>query len=151
MGGREVEVNYYIGLAYEALKNRSKANEFFKKSAQDLQARRPAAASQEPATNNVNVTSYYQALSLAKLGNTAQANKIFESMVSEANRQMGQSTEEVGAIFGRREAQDTRMTRLYTLRGLGYKGLGDLQKAKADLDKALELSQSNLNALVEKL
>jgi len=151
MGGREVEVNYYIGLAYEALKNRSKANEYFKKSAQDPQARRTTAATQAPAASNINVTSYYQALSLAKLGNTEQAKKIFESMISEANRQIGQSTEEVGAIFGRREAQDARLTRLYTLRGLGYKGLGDLQNAKTDLDKALELSQSNLNALVEKL
>ena len=139
MGGRDIEVDYYIGLAYEALNNRSKANASFKSSAQ------------QPA-QTVNVTSYYQGLSYARLGNKEQATKIFESMVAEADKQMAQATDsEVGAIFGRREAADNRMSRLYTLRGLGYKGLGNLQKAKADLDKALTLSQSNLNAIVEKL
>ena len=73
-------------------------------------------------------------------------------MVSEANRQTERSVDsEVGAIFGRRESSDIRLSRLHTLRGLGYKGLGELQKAKADLDKALELSQNNLTAIIEKL
>jgi hypothetical protein len=35
------------------------------------------------------------------------------------------------------------------MRGLGFKGLGDIQKAKDDLNKALEFSQSNLWAQVE--
>lgn len=138
-GGREIEVDYYIGLAYEALRNRAKANASFRSS-----ARQPS--------QMVNVTSYYQGLSYAKLGENAQARKIFESMVTDADRQMGQSiSSEVGAIFGRRESADNRLSRLYTMRGLGYKGLGELQKAKEDLDKALELSQSNLTAIVEKL
>jgi Tfp pilus assembly protein PilF len=61
------------------------------------------------------------------------------------------ATSEVGVIFGRGEASNDRLSRLYTMRGLGYKGLGDLQKAKADLDKVLELSQSNLWALAERV
>ena len=138
-GTREIEVNYYIGLAYEALRNRSKANASFRSS-----ARQPSQA--------VTVTSYYQGLSYAKLGENDQAKKIFESMVSEANQQLERSVDsEVGAIFGRRESSDNRLSRLHTLRGLGYKGLGELQKAKADLDKALELSQNNLTAVIEKL
>ncbi len=136
-GSREVEVDYYIGLAYEALGNHSKANASFSSSAQQ-----PSQA--------VNVTSYYQGLSYAKLGENDQAEKIFESMVSEADQQMKQSMDaEVGAIFGRREAGDSRLSRLYTIRGLGYKGMGELQKAKEDLDSAIELSQSNLWALIE--
>jgi tetratricopeptide (TPR) repeat protein len=94
--------------------------------------------------------SYYQGLSHAKLGNKDQAKKIFDILISEANRQLQQSTsEEVGVIFGGREATNERMSRLYTMRGLGYKGLGELQKAMDDLNKALELSQSNLWAKVE--
>lgn len=139
LGGREVEVDYYIGLAYEALGNRSKANESFRSSAN------------QP-SQTVNVTSYYQGLSFAKLGKNDQAKKIFESLVSEADQQMKQSMDsEVGAIFGRREAADNRLSRLYTMRGLGYKGLGNLEKAKDDLNKALELSQSNLTAIIEEL
>jgi tetratricopeptide (TPR) repeat protein len=139
IGGREVEVDYYIGLAYEALGNHSKANESFRSSAN------------QP-SQTVNVTSYYQGLSFAKLGKNDQAKKIFESLVSEADQQMKQSMDsEVGAIFGRREAANNRLSRLYTMRGLGYKGLGNLEKAKDDLNKALELSQSNLTAIIEEL
>lgn len=138
-GRREIEVNYYIGLAYEALRDQSKANASFRSSAQ------------QP-SQTVNVTNYYQGLSYAKLGDNNQAKKIFESMVSEANQQMGQPVDsEVGAIFGRREAADNRLSRLYTMRGLGYKGLGELQKAKDDLNRALELSHSNLWAKVESM
>lgn len=139
LGGREIEVEYYIGLAYEALQNRTKAKTSFKKSVQQH-------------IHTVNVTSYYQGLSYAKLGDKSQAKIIFETMVSEADQQMEQSIDsEVGTIFGRREASDNRLSRLYTLRGLGYKGLGELQKAKDDLNRALEFSQSNLTAIVEKL
>ena len=156
-GSREIEVDYYIGLAYEALKNRSKANEFFKKSTQEAQTRRATSSAQQtqprrPATSFVNVTNYYQGLSYAKLGNAEQAKKIFESLISEADRQLKESaTSEVGVIFGGREATNDRMSRLHTMRGLGYKGLGELQKAKEDLNKALELSRSNLSAIMEKL
>lgn len=136
-GAREVEVNYYIGLAYEALGNRSKANASFKKS-----------VNQE--SSSVNVTTYYQGLSYVKLGNKNQAKKIFDSLISEADRQLQEvAASEIGVIFGGREASNDRLSRLYTMRGLGHKGLGDLQKAKADLHKALELSRSNLWAQVE--
>ena len=138
-GDQTIQVDYYIGLAYEALGNRSKANTFFKQS-----------TNQE--VRGVNVMNYYQGLSYAKLGNQNQAIKIFESLISEADNQLQRSaTSEVGVIFGGREASDDRMSRLYTMRGLGYKGMGDLQKAKDDLNKALELSRSNLWALEERV
>ena len=136
-GDRGVQVDYYIGLANEAIGNRSKAIASFRQSVQET-------------AQAVNVMSYYQGLSHVKLGNNDQAKRIFESLVSEADRQLEQSSAtEVGVIFGGREAANDRTSRLYTMRGLGYKGLGDLQKAKADLDKALELSQSNLWAKAE--
>ena len=138
-GYREAQVDYFIGLANEALRNRSGATTAFKRSVQEV-----------PRT--VTVMSYYQGLSHNKLGNKDQAKKIFESLVSEADRQLQRSeTSEVGIIFGRGEAANDRLSRLYHMRGLGYKGLGDTQKAKDDLNKAVELSQSNLWAVAEKL
>ena len=138
MGDREAQVDYYVGLAYEALRNRSKANASFKKSV-------------ESASRTVNVMNYYQGLSHAKLGNNDQAKKIFESLISEADRQLEREAgSEVGVIFGGREATNDRLSRLYTMRGLGYKGLGQKQQAMDDLNKAVELSQSNLWALAEK-
>ena len=137
-GDQSAQVNYFIGLAYEALQNRTKANVSFRKSVLEASA-------------TLNVMNYYQGLSHAKLGNNNEAKKVFESLITEANSQLDRSqTAEVGAIFGRRETGNDRLVRLYTMRGLGYKGLGDTEKAKADLDKAIELSQSNLWAIVER-
>ena len=139
LGSREAQVHYFIGVANEALRNSSAAKTAFKNSVQET-------------SRNVSVMNYYQGLSQDKLGNRDQAKKIFESLISEADRQLQLTeTSEVGIIFGRGEAGNDRLSRLYTMRGLGYKGLGELQKAKADLDKAMELSQSNLWALAEKL
>ena len=136
-GDQTMQVEYFIGIAYEALGDRTKANASFKSSTQ-------------ASSRSVNVMSYYQGLSHAKLGNNDQAKKIFESLISDADRQLQRSdNSEVGVIFGGREASDDRMSRLYTMRGLGYKGLGELEKAKDDLKKAVELSRSNLWAQVE--
>ena len=138
LGDREAQVNYFIGLAYNALGNRTKANASFKNSVNE-------------SSGSVNVMSYYQGLSHAQLGNNDQAKKIFESLISEADKQLElEANSEVGAIFGRRESGNDRQSRIYTMRGLGFKGLGQLQKAKDDLNKAVELSQSNLWAQVEK-
>ena len=72
-------------------------------------------------------------------------------MISEADDQLQHAAaSEVGVIFGRREAGDDRMSRLYTIRGLGYKGMGQIQLAKDDLNKAIGFSQSNLWAQMEK-
>ena len=145
LGDRETQVDYYLGLAYEALGNRSKANAAFRKSATVAQETRRGPVP-------VNVMNYYQGLSNAKIGNNAQAKTIFDSLITEADRGLQRSSEEeVGVIFGRGEVANERMSRLYTMRGLGYKGIGELQKAKDDLNKAVELSQSNLWALSENM
>ena len=56
---------------------------------------------------------------------------------------------EYGVIFGEQEAENTRISQSYTLRGLGYKGLGQTSRALADLKKAVGLSVSNLWATSE--
>ncbi len=138
LGNRGMQVDYYIALAYEALGNRSKAKSYFKKSTAHEQGR------------TANVMDYYQGLSYAKLGDQANAKKMFETMVSEANKHLQLvDISEVGVIFGGRESGNVRMSRLYTMRGLGYKGLGQLKQAREDLEKAVELSYSNLWAKVK--
>jgi tetratricopeptide (TPR) repeat protein len=136
-GIREIQVDYYTGLAYETLGNRKKANTYFKKST-------------EEASGSINVMNYYQGLSYERLGDKARATKIFETMIAEADRQLGlEESVEIGVIFGGREATGERESRLLTMRGLGYKGLGELLKAKADLERATKLSLSNIWADIE--
>ncbi len=135
-GNRDIQVNYYIGLAYEALGNRSRANSFFKLAAGGGSGERSG------------IMGYYRGLSYAKLGDNNSAKEVFESMIADADKQLqGEATAEAGVIFGAREAENTRMSRIYTMRGLGYKGLGQMNEATQDLERAVKLSHSNLWAI----
>lgn len=138
MGNRGIQVNYLIGLAYEKLGQRKQAKAYFHR-----------AASQE--ADFEDVMAYYQGLSLSKTGDADGARKVFEAMIENGKRQIDNpnTQSEFGVIFGARESEDVRKSRAHTLRGLGYKGLGQTDLAKADLSMALELSVSNLWARTE--
>lgn len=130
-------MNYYIGLAYKALGEKSKTDEFFKK-----------AAGKE--ARSIDVMNYYQGLSYAELGKNNNATKVFELMIEEASKQLDSpDVSEAGVIFGEREDENVRKSRYYTMRGLGLKGLKKIKQAIKDLNSEVELSYSNLWAKVE--
>jgi len=136
---RNLQVNYYIGTAWEALGNKSKAKNYFSLSA-------------NPKSGGSNYMHYYQALSKLKLGKTEEATEIFNKLVEEGNQQIEQSAStenDFFAKFGEKEAENTRLSQAYMLRGVGYKGLGKSNLAIDDLKKAVELSASNLWANTE--
>jgi tetratricopeptide (TPR) repeat protein len=138
-GNRDIQVNYYIGLAYDALRNKSKAKPYYTKAVEQTPGR-------------TGYMSYYQGLSYVKLGEKAKAAEIFNTLISNGEKQINQSagtTDDFFAIFGEREAESTRKSQAYTLRGLGYKGAGKTDMAREDLKKAVELSVSNLWAYTE--
>ena len=138
-GNREVQVNYYIGLAYEALGNKANAKNFF-------------TLSSEQAVRATNYIRYYQGLSYIKLGNKTKATEVFNSLITSGDKLIGESSNtdvDFFAKFGEREAENARLSNAYLLKGLGYKGLGDTKAATENLRKAVELSASNLYASVE--
>ena len=97
--------------------------------------------------------SYYQGLSFLELGNKTKANEVFDTLIANGNRIINKSTEaesDFFTIFGEREDENTRNSKAYTLIGLGYKGLGKTVLAKENLEKAVELSASNLWAKLER-
>jgi tetratricopeptide (TPR) repeat protein len=138
-GNRDIQVNYFIGKTYEALKNKKKAKEFYDR-----------ATSAETAEDR-GFMSYYKGLSFLQLNKKAQAKEIFEKLVENANNQLDPDADQQDffAIFGEREAENIRKSAAYTMRGLGNKGLGKTEIAKTDLEKAVELSKSNLWAKME--
>jgi tetratricopeptide (TPR) repeat protein len=136
-GNRDIQVNYHIALAYEALGKTSEATSFFNKVIQH-----------EP--GRMTLMDYYRGMALMKTGDASRAKTVFESMVAEADRQLRSSgTSEAGIIFGEREAENTLHSRIYTMKGLGNKGLGKLKQANEYLEKAVQLSHSNLWAKAE--
>jgi tetratricopeptide (TPR) repeat protein len=131
---RSVQVNYYLGIAYEALGDRKRAKENFTLSANQ-------------AIGGTSYLSYYKGLSSIKIGKTTQASEIFKLLTEDGNRQIEQRSNIVPdafAKFGEAEAENSRLSQGYLMRGLGYKGLGETKLATEDLKKAVELSVSNL-------
>lgn len=138
-GNRNLQVDYYIGLAYEALGNKAKAKNYFTLSTnQNLK--------------ETSFMSYYQGLSYLKLKKPTQATEIFNALVAEGMKPSGQSSNtenDFFAKFGGREAENVRLSQAYLLKGVGNKGLGKTDLATEDLKKAVELSVSNLWAKYE--
>ena len=84
--------------------------------------------------------SYYQALCLMKLGQSDKAKSMFQELVNSGQRLMEQQPTGIGrrpraAPIGTRPSAMAH----YTI-GLGYIGLNDVAKAKAELQQSLELS-----------
>jgi len=136
---RNLQVSYFIGTAYEASGNKSKARKYYMLS-----------TSQE--SENSSYIKYYQGLSFLKLGMKKEADEAFNSIIAEGERQIKESTSnetDFFAKFGEREAENTRLSNAYLLKGLGNKGLGSTASAKENLQKAVELSAGNLYAITE--
>ena len=134
---RSPQINYYIGLAYEALGKRDKAKSYFTLSAD------------QSIIESVYIR-YYQGLSYLKLGNKLKASEYFNSLIEEGNKRINHGSEiDFFAKFGEREAANVKLSNAYMLKGLGYKGLGETNEATEDLKKAVELSASNLYASIE--
>lgn len=139
-GNRDIQVNYFIGQAYEALKMDDKAKDFY------------TLATKAETSGKPGIMSYYQGLCFQELKNEVKADEIFKTMVENGEKAINRdadTTDDFFASFGEREAENTRKSQAYTVRGLGYKGLGKTSQAKEDLRKAVELSVSNLWANTE--
>ena len=134
---RSPQVNYFIGLAYEALGERDKAKYHF-------------TLSSEQTISQISYISYYQGLSYLKLGNRAKAYEIFSSLIEEGDERMNQGSEvDFFAKFGEKESANVQQSNAVLLIGLGCKGLGKTVEANENLQKAVNLSASNLWAAVE--
>lgn len=137
-GNRDIQINYFIGMAHKALNNQQKASEYFMLASET--------------SGRTSVMSYYKGLGFLELNEKKKAEEIFQMLVDEGEKRLNTDNEQGGdffAIFGEREAENTQKSIAFTLRGLGCKGLGKTKQAKEDLQKAVELSVGNLWAQTE--
>jgi tetratricopeptide (TPR) repeat protein len=133
-GARNAEVDYLTGLAYEGLGDRAKATESWNK-AMASPGRRGA-------------QSYYQALCLQKLGQPDKAKAMFQALVDSGQRALTEPAPAEAGRGGRGQPQSPRLRSAdahYSI-GLGYLGLGDAAKAKAELSQAVQTSPDLLGA-----
>jgi tetratricopeptide (TPR) repeat protein len=153
-GGRNAEVDYLTGLAYEGLGDQAKATESWNKAmapAPSGMGRRGGAGGGFPVAAGGGAQSYYQALCLQKLGQADKAKAMFQALVDSGQRALTQPAPAEGGRGGRGGRGGAQSPRLraanahYSV-GLGYLGLGDTAKAKTELSQAVETSPDLLGA-----
>jgi tetratricopeptide (TPR) repeat protein len=119
MGGgeRSRETAYWMGCAYEAMGDRAKAAELWKEGAAEGPGRGRWSGGEPPP--GIAAQSYYRALALQRLGDGEKANELFQGLVRSGT---------------------------HYLMGLGYLGLGDTARAKAELSRTLQAVPDHLGA-----
>ncbi len=134
---RSAQICYFIGAAFEALGDQSKADKNYNLSTEEV-------------LKGDNYTRYYQGLSYLKVGNKNKANEYFNALIEEGKKVIDQGSEvDFFAKFGELESENVQLSNAYLNIGLGYKGLGDHKLADDNLRKSVELSASNLWANIE--
>ncbi len=137
-GGRAPEANYFAGLAYEALGNKEAAKKAWQESAAALLG---SEENPRPGVESGAVLLYYQAKSLAKLGQPARAQGLFKSLLDTANRALQQTPQnEFFAKFGESRSPRSRAAMAHYVAGLAHLGLSDAAAARSEFSKAQELN-----------
>ena len=150
-GARNAEVAWLTGLAYQGLGDRAKATESWNRAAGPAPSgpgRRGGMGGGGPVAAGGD-RSYYQALCLQKLGQADKAKAIFQSLVDSgqlALKQPAPTEAGRGGRGGRGQSPRLQSANAHYLIGLGYLGLGDTAKAKAELAQAVETSPDLLGA-----
>ena len=126
IGGREAEAAYWIGRVHEATGNQEQARQSWMKAASAEGRRFPL--------NGVQL--YHKALALQKLGQSDKAKEIFQGLVKSAGEEWQPSEQRSRA----------RLAQARFVAGLGYLGLGDKEKARQELARALEINPAHAGA-----
>ncbi len=135
---RAAQVAYNTGMAYEALSDSAKAKEYYKK------------AADQKGAGSWSEARFYQGLSLVKLGQKSRADEIFDDLINTGRRRLSEkATEDFFAKFGEGQTAAARQASArYTL-GLGYRGKGQNEQAKAEFEKAVQLNVSHVWAAAQ--
>ncbi len=142
-----VEIAYWTGLAYEGLGDRQKATGSWSNDATPTGGSGRRGAMGGGGFTGGGAQSYYQALCLMKLGQADKAKSMFQELVNSGQRMMEQQpTGFAGGGRGRPQSARARQAMAHYTIGLGYIGLNDVAKAKAELKQSLELSPDLLGA-----
>jgi tetratricopeptide (TPR) repeat protein len=144
-GKRSIEVGYWVGLAHQALGDATRATRAWQDAA-SATLPRPFRRSEANASVDQNVQRYYQAMALAKLGQTDKAAQIFKE-IAEAGETMSKTpVPDASLPPGMRISPRTHAADSDFVAGLGYLGLGELAKAHEEFHSALDQSPDYLPA-----
>ena len=140
-GGRSSEVFYNQGVFYEAAGEAERARQAFEKAVAERQY-----------YHSYGVPHYYRGEALKKLGRSEEAKPLFEALIKRGLRELADIETSTGigffAKFGDLLTDEIRGSNAHYLVGLGYLGLEDRTRAKAEFKQAAGLDMYNLWAKV---
>jgi tetratricopeptide (TPR) repeat protein len=139
--GRSCEVFYHQGVFYEAAGNPAEARRAFEKAVAERQY-----------YNSYGAPHYYRGQALKKLGRSEEAKPLFEALIKRGLRELAEIETSTGisffAKFGDLLTDEIRRSNAHYFVGLGYLGLEDRARAKAEFKQAASLDIYNLWAKV---
>ena len=126
---RWAQINYYLGLAWQKQGNRKMAARYFGMSAEQQ--------------TGFSTNSFYQGLSMRAMGENDKAVAVFQKLISQgdANLQALEGTD-FFAKFGEKQTIQEVQADGHYLKALGLYGMGEKEKAKAEVQSALKLNNS---------
>lgn len=126
--GRNPQIYYYTGLAYEKMRKKKMARSYYEK-----------AVDQQLGDSEYR---YYQGLALEKLGRKEEAKKAFKQVATLGAERLRRIDEvDYFAKFGAGLSREKRLARAHFTRGLGLLGQGERAAATEAFAQALELDQ----------
>ncbi|MCL5742972.1 MAG: DUF5107 domain-containing protein [Acidobacteria bacterium] len=134
---RSAQIQYFTGLANEALGDAVQAKASFEAAATG----RGGGGSE---------ADYFRARALQKLGRDADATPIFERLVRSGEGQLTRGEQaDYFAKFGEKQSDRVRQANAHYLIGLGKLGLRDEAQSEAEFRQALELHPAHLGAALQ--
>ena len=131
---RGSQINYFTGLAYDALGDPANAEKSF-----------TSASSGSGRGFRTSDARYYQAASAQKLDQDDVANRVFDEMIRDGQNRLKQDAgTDFFAKFGEQESARMRNASAHFILGLAYLGKGDKGQAKQELQQAVELNQGHV-------
>ena len=148
--GREVELNYWIGVAHEATGDTAKANQSWQEATPAPEERRGRRGS-AGGISEQSAQQYYRALAQRKLGQNTEAESSFRALIEAANRGLERDAarEESSEATSERRSLRAREALAHYLAGLGHLGLGETEKARQEFTLALQTRPDHLGAKTE--
>jgi tetratricopeptide (TPR) repeat protein len=139
--GRSCEVFYHQGIFYEAAGEPAKARQAFEKAVAERQY-----------YHSYGAPHYYRGQALKKLARSEEAKPLFEALIERGRRELAEIETSTGisffAKFGDLTTDEIRKSSARYFVGLGYLGLEDKTRAKAEFKQAAGLDIYNLWAKV---
>ena len=152
-GAQENDIDYYRGIAYQALGNQEKSEFYFRKASEGLSEPAPAIYYNDQQPDKI----FYQGLAWEALGNPENARKRFNKLISYGEKHLFDQVKIdyfavslPDLLIWEDDLQKRNSIHCYYLMALGYLGLKKYDEAKTYFDKVLKMDINHQGAHIHR-